>query len=692
MKRKNIIIVVLFFVIGFASVTTTFAINGFFNFSFNHEDFDVYFSDVTLNGESRKKEFISNDGKMINFITNDLNIVGDQAIIYYEITNASREYDAEIKLICEDVESEYVSFINILNSPIIEAQTTKGGELFMELLKPTVESLEVNLSCRIEAIPIERDEVANDFEEGSVNTYSLYGYFVNIDGEKIPNADIVVYSPESHYAKTDDRGYFYLDALEKGSHEIYYLTNSENVSEMTKEEIEEAAVSSSVFTTSTSSLTFKDGSTIKGMSIELTNNKSYAITLKTSNDILISDDYFVTQNKPYGNLPKIEVKNSSFINWKLPDGTIINNDTLVADINPHVLIAEISPVVAPVLEGGSDSWKSSDVNIMIKKAGIAEKGIKHYEYLITEDNATPSSEETPTGITNGDLTISNLGVNYIFYRTVALDDVKSSWSSPQTVKIDKSAPSNVNFSNKVVNGSVLTMSVNYIENESGITNIRCLYGDINSQKNLGTSKDGVCEYPSFAEYAKVCVTNAVEKETCSSSKKLAEYFIKNGISQIEFISNTKKESSLPSPMLSITQAENYSLIKIGKQDLVTGRGSIISKNRIDVSLFSDLYMQMSYDAVIGGQGTNPGVMFSLNDQSFVDEPELSNPINWFSQRFFIGYSGVENPFKENKVKSTYHSVVKSSPGNSLGYLEIAKNSSQLYVEIKAYNFYAQLKN
>ena len=95
---------------------------------------------------------------------------------------------------------------------------------------------------------------------------------------------------------------------------------------------------------------------------------------------------------------------------------------------------------APVLQGGSDSWVSVAPTISIKTAGGAISGVKNYEYYKSTSNTAPTDTTTATGTTTGNLTVSDQGTSYVWYRTVSNNGFKSSWtSSPQVIKYQMSA-------------------------------------------------------------------------------------------------------------------------------------------------------------------------------------------------------------------------------------------------------------
>lgn len=401
--------------------------------------------------------------------------------------------------------------------------------------------------------------------------------------------------------------------------------------------------------------------------------------LKTSSGTIINENYQVTHNHPYGNLPTVDVSNSSFIHWTLEDGTVISNDSLVATKEPHELIAVISPVVAPVIQASTTNWTANDVTISIMTPGSADKGIKHYEYLIT-DKGNPSSQDEPTGNTSGTITVSNVGTKHIFYRTIANDDVYSSWSNEITTKIDKTAPTNVSFSNKVVDVSNVTMNVNYIENESE-SSIKCLYGDSSSQTSNGTLNGNTCVYPATAEYAKVCVSNSVGQETCSTSKKLANYFIKDGIQQVEFLTYTPMNGTFTA-----SQGDGYYQFEVGSRDLDSGRGGIYTKNTYDFTNIARGYYDFE-----AKQENRP-----LNDGPHI-ESTISDYI-WFTggsvpyqSIICIGDVGGTPNGSASFVRKTYSGVPSLTSRDNV-YVSFGKNSSRQFATVKIYNIWYQLTN
>lgn len=668
--KKNYIIILLIIIlsIGFATLTTTLIINGKLNIAFNEDDFDIYFSEAKLNGVNKSDEFIVDNKKKIKFKTDMLVNLGDRSVLYYEVTNKSREYDAEVKLVCDNPNNIHYSLTNVLNQDIIKANSVGDGVLVVELTKVSTDEQYLDITCEIIATPIERT-TTNDTLEVNKDTYNIYGYFVDDKDKIIPNANLVIVADKLYYSKSDSRGYVLFESLPKGSYEVYYLDPSiEDITNLSLEEIKGNSITSSSFAYTTKKIIFTNNDKIVDSVIEPSTNNTYEIILKLNNGEIINDHFEVTHNKPYGNLPAIDVINCSFIHWELEDGTIITNDSLVATKERHTLTAVISQVIAPTIKASTTDWTESDVTISIEREGVAEKGIKYYEYFITTiDN--PSNETLATGTTLGNIVISNSGTHHVFYRTVANDGIKSSWSTKATTRIDRTAPTNIGFSNKVNTNETVTFDVNYTEEESSIEEIKCYYGDSNSQTLTATSNDGKCEYPSTAEYAKVCVVNSINKEACSPTKQLATYFIKNGIPQVPFSATSG---------VTVTINSGYYTIK----NSVFSRSGIYTTNKYDFTSYGRMYVDASYNVAITAD-LDAAFTFIISQNLY----NTYNPGNEVHINFY----------RDNKAGTllSERKVVSKSAnfsGLSSGYLQYMKNDSSQNITCNIYNAWLQLKD
>ncbi len=154
-KRNSLILVILLMSIGFAAVSTTLIINGSTKISENIDDFDVYFSKAILDNVDKSGEFIDDTNKIITFTTNDLSAVGDTSTLTYEVTNASKNYDAVVQVNCEGA-NDYLQVSMVPDNLTIEATTTKTGTVKVELKKTSVTNQEVPITCKLNIVASER--------------------------------------------------------------------------------------------------------------------------------------------------------------------------------------------------------------------------------------------------------------------------------------------------------------------------------------------------------------------------------------------------------------------------------------------------------------------------------------------------------------------------------------------------------
>ena len=153
-KRRNaLILVILLMSIGFAAVSTTLIIKGSAKISENIDDFDVYFSKAILDNVDKSGEFIDDTNKTITFTTSDLSAVGDTSTLTYEVTNASKNYDAIVQVNCEGA-NNYLQVSMVPDNLTIEATTTKTGTVKVELKKTSITNQDI--TCKLNIVASER--------------------------------------------------------------------------------------------------------------------------------------------------------------------------------------------------------------------------------------------------------------------------------------------------------------------------------------------------------------------------------------------------------------------------------------------------------------------------------------------------------------------------------------------------------
>ncbi len=192
MKKRNVIILVVMLIVGFASVTSTLVINGNLNIGYN-EDFSssvVYTRAETEDGTAE----INQDEKNITFETKKLENVSETATLEFDVTNKSRNYNASVTINCglkENFESfsEYLNIETDIVSPFkLESSETKTGRLVVTLKKAYDKALETTaeIECKLVATPEERETLGDEYVRPLYKEEILNGTDPVIKEELIP--------------------------------------------------------------------------------------------------------------------------------------------------------------------------------------------------------------------------------------------------------------------------------------------------------------------------------------------------------------------------------------------------------------------------------------------------------------------------------------------------------------------------
>ena len=235
MKKRNLMIIVFMLIIGFAAVSTTLVINGTLNIGYN-ENFSssiVYTRAELPNGEVE----INQNEKNIDFTTEKLENVNQTTILEFDVTNKSRNYDANVTINCglkEDFKifSEYLDITMSLESPFeLISSETKTGYLTIKLKKAYNEEMEtrIEMSCELVAEPLERETLGDEYKSvykekilngadpilkeklipveisnnGEVRYADISKEWYSYENKEWANAVILVENPSQEYVKGD---------------------------------------------------------------------------------------------------------------------------------------------------------------------------------------------------------------------------------------------------------------------------------------------------------------------------------------------------------------------------------------------------------------------------------------------------------------------------------------------------------
>ena len=356
MKKRNIILMlILLMSVGFAAVTTTLIINGTTIVAENEEDYQVYFSGAIVDKEDYTNEIISKDKKTITFETKELKSKDDVSELKYDVTNGSTQYDASVSINVSVDENDLIEVTNTYDdSKNLSARETRTGVLTVKLKRGITEAKDVKIKVELIFNAEEREEI--DTTPIETKAYSISGYFVDKEGNAVPNANIAVFSENPQFVITDDYGYFYVGNLERGKHELYYIEKSDV--NKTKEEIKQNAIdSASVTTSSENEIIFEGGFEITSQQVGEETKKTIKITLVKNNGEK-DEDLEKEINTRYESLPTLNKLGYKFLYWKDENGKIITANTMVSETSTNKLYAiyEANPYkIAYNLNGGVSS-------------------------------------------------------------------------------------------------------------------------------------------------------------------------------------------------------------------------------------------------------------------------------------------------------------------------------------------------
>ncbi len=167
-KKKILFLSLLCMIVGFAAVSTTLILNGKVGIGTNEPDFDVYFSKAIENGTENAS--IIKDNTHLEFTT-ELTGLDDSYVLDYEVTNASKQYDANLIMNCTGG-NEHLRVENKFDvTEVLPARTTRKGKLTLTVIQAVIEEMSVSISCEISGNAIERDVAGGDAIEIELGDY-----------------------------------------------------------------------------------------------------------------------------------------------------------------------------------------------------------------------------------------------------------------------------------------------------------------------------------------------------------------------------------------------------------------------------------------------------------------------------------------------------------------------------------------
>ncbi|MDE5630227.1 MAG: hypothetical protein K2I70_01365 [Bacilli bacterium] len=165
--------ILLFMVVGYAAVSVTFKFEGVAQVGSNEDDFRVSFTRAILDGEDVATTAISGDGIRLKYKSGALKLAGEKSVMEFAITNNSKQYDAKMQLVCDDLSDENATLDIDLDSKRADAGENVLGTITVTLNKdyPQPEegeeevTLDLDVSCRLKLTALERTVTGEDAPE-----------------------------------------------------------------------------------------------------------------------------------------------------------------------------------------------------------------------------------------------------------------------------------------------------------------------------------------------------------------------------------------------------------------------------------------------------------------------------------------------------------------------------------------------
>lgn len=242
------------------------------------------------------------------------------------------------------------------------------------------------------------------------------------------------------------------------------------------------------------------------------NAKCYILNYQTLLDekLLEENDIHCSGIIYYPGQSKSKDNQKYYLNCTDKNGGIVSqyaqSDVPTGCINLDVEEQEIeeNTIAAPIIQGGNSDWVSTNIAITLKETNSS---IAHYEYYISDFGNTPSRYQEPTGTTGNEVTISQTGIYYIWYRGVDNNGNVSAWSNREIANIDKETPTLpvITASDNIASGNLHTkdfvLTFGGGENISGNS---YYWGTTSNPTTMATSIAITPEYNGKRIYVKSC--------------------------------------------------------------------------------------------------------------------------------------------------------------------------------------------
>ena len=163
-------------------------INGVLSIGENSDDFNIIFTSAKIDG-TKRNDVINADKTSITYETKMLTTIDEESVLDYEVTNTSRNYDAEVDIVCNIVDENdnaiegnniYVDMTYEPNKMILLSGETKKGKITARLIKAVTKPMDINIKCALTGTAKERDTLGDEYIDPNKTGGTMMSYKYNI--------------------------------------------------------------------------------------------------------------------------------------------------------------------------------------------------------------------------------------------------------------------------------------------------------------------------------------------------------------------------------------------------------------------------------------------------------------------------------------------------------------------------------
>ena len=258
---------------------------------------------------------------------------------------------------------------------------------------------------------------------------------------------------------------------------------------------------------------------------------------RTTYSISVEEDSITLSANKASGAATIEGLGEKTLNWGKNNFTITVTAEDGTPKEYHIEVNNLKPE-PPVLIGGTNGIESSlDQTITILSPGTAISGVAYYEYYKNTTGTQPTNETDGIRLDSPyELTVSDNGTSYIWYRTVSEKGNKSAWSDAEEININKIYDINLVGTNVTFNKNPETINYGTTKNLK-ITPTEGYYISEGSCTNGYTITNLVTDASIVGEQTiTINNNNAIEGTTCTFTAQSATFTVT--LENAKFTDNT----------------------------------------------------------------------------------------------------------------------------------------------------------